>query len=51
VKKSVKPGQGGDGCFRAGFEDKILSSDIVFLRAWVKVSAPAQYDRPRWVRG
>jgi hypothetical protein len=37
VKKAVKPGQGGEGCFRAGFEDKILASDIVFLRAWVKV--------------
>lgn len=28
------------GTFRAGFEDKILLSDIVFLRAWVPVEAP-----------
>ncbi|CAN8075605.1 unnamed protein product [Agarophyton chilense] len=27
------------GTFRAGFEDKILLSDIVFLRAWVPVEA------------
>lgn len=28
------------GTYRAGFEDKILLSDIVFLRAWVPVEAP-----------
>lgn len=28
------------GTFRAGFEDKILLSDIVYLRAWVPVEAP-----------
>lgn len=28
------------GTFRAGFEDRILLSDIVFLRAWVPVLAP-----------
>lgn len=28
------------GTFRAGFEDKILLSDIVYLRAWVPVVAP-----------
>eukprot|EP00177_Eucheuma_denticulatum_P000759 GFKZ01001368.1.p1 GENE.GFKZ01001368.1~~GFKZ01001368.1.p1 ORF type:complete len:1237 (-),score=272.55 GFKZ01001368.1:738-4382(-) len=28
------------GTFRAGFEDKILLSDVVFLRAWVPVDAP-----------
>lgn len=28
------------GTFRAGFEDRILLSDIVFLRAWVPVVAP-----------
>lgn len=28
------------GSFRAGFEDKILLSDVVFLRAWVGVDVP-----------
>lgn len=33
-------GKSPPGAFRAGFEDKILLSDIVFLRAWVPVEAP-----------
>ncbi|VDN05911.1 unnamed protein product, partial [Thelazia callipaeda] len=31
------------GAFRAAFEDKILMSDIVFLRAWVSVPVPHFY--------
>ncbi|KAL3985377.1 hypothetical protein ACH3XW_38380 [Acanthocheilonema viteae] len=31
------------GAFRATFEDKILMSDIVFLRAWVSVPVPHFY--------
>uniref|UniRef100_A0A915PQG9 Bms1-type G domain-containing protein n=1 Tax=Setaria digitata TaxID=48799 RepID=A0A915PQG9_9BILA len=31
------------GAFRASFEDKILMSDIVFLRAWVSVPVPHFY--------
>jgi len=50
VKKAVKPGQGGEGCFRAGFEDKILASDIVFLRAWVKVRVQDTYRFPHTIR-
>ena len=37
--------QGEEGHYRATFEDRILMSDIVFLRAWVPVQ-PAQYYNP-----
>jgi ribosome biogenesis protein BMS1 len=35
IKKAVK--DGGDGAFRASFEDKILTSDLVICRLWVPV--------------
>ncbi|KAJ2914727.1 hypothetical protein MD484_g5682, partial [Candolleomyces efflorescens] len=42
VKKALpKP----DGALRATFEDKILKSDIVFLRAWYSVT-PRKYYNP-----
>ncbi|GAA5977353.1 hypothetical protein JCM11641_000072 [Rhodosporidiobolus odoratus] len=42
VKKALaKP----EGCYRAAFEDKVLMSDIVFLRAWYQVK-PRQYYNP-----
>ncbi|ORY85315.1 hypothetical protein BCR35DRAFT_302769 [Leucosporidium creatinivorum] len=42
VKKALaKP----EGCYRAAFEDKILMSDIVFLRAWYQIK-PRQYYNP-----
>ncbi|KAE9556697.1 hypothetical protein FO519_000103 [Halicephalobus sp. NKZ332] len=40
IKKAVNQHPGG---FRASFEDKIKSSDIVFLRSWVQVPLPKFY--------
>eukprot|EP00899_Mesostigma_viride_P005993 jgi/Mesvir1/15395/Mv06582-RA.1 len=44
IKKAVKASEGKDGCLRATFEDKILASDIVFLRGWVPVDLPKYYN-------
>eukprot|EP00727_Mastigamoeba_balamuthi_P009784 m51a1_g5428 putative ribosome biogenesis protein (1166) ;mRNA; r:149689-153735 len=41
VKKALKT---PPGAFRATFEDKILMSDIVFLRTWVPVEVPRLYN-------
>ncbi|RDD40843.1 Ribosome biogenesis protein BMS1-like protein [Trichoplax sp. H2] len=41
IKRPVKS---PEGVFRATFEDKILLSDIVFLRAWYPVDIPQFYN-------
>lgn len=41
VKKAAK--EGPAGTFRATFEDKLLSSDLVFCRTWVPVPVPEFY--------
>lgn len=40
VKKAIRA---PDGAFRATFEDKIVMSDIVFLRSWFTVFVPKFY--------
>ena len=35
---------GKAGSFRAAFEDKVLLSDLIFLRAWLAVDLPRFYN-------
>ena len=43
LKKAVTTA-GNEGCFRATFEDKILRSDLVFLKTWYQVDVPRFYN-------
>jgi len=42
VKKALQRGQPGD--FRATFEDKVMLSDIVFCRTWIRVDIKKYYN-------
>ncbi|XP_074596154.1 ribosome biogenesis protein BMS1 homolog [Brevipalpus obovatus] len=41
IKKAIRAPR---GAFRATFEDKILMSDIIFMRTWVDVTIPQFYS-------
>lgn len=41
VKRALKA---DDGSFRATFEDKLIRSDLVFLKAWVPLPLPTLYN-------
>jgi ribosome biogenesis protein BMS1 len=45
VKRPVRDGP--PGTFRATFEDRLLMSDLVFMRAWVPVTPPSFYHPTR----
>lgn len=46
VKKAIQPvaQDATPGCFRATFEDKLVQSDIVLLKAWVAVQVPRFFN-------
>merc|ERR1719476_696840 len=45
IRGEIKKADGTQGCFRASFEDRILMSDIVVCKCWVKVQ-PKEFYHP-----
>lgn len=43
VKKALRGNDKPSGCVRITFEDKILASDLVFMRTWYPVDVPKFY--------
>lgn len=43
IRGVIKKSNGTEGLFRASFEDKIIMSDILFLKTWVNVEVPRFY--------
>lgn len=54
IRGEIKKPIGTNGNFRASFEDKLLMSDLVMLKAWIQVNAKPFYnqmiDVPNWRR-
>ncbi|XP_026192033.1 ribosome biogenesis protein BMS1 homolog [Cyclospora cayetanensis] len=54
IRGQIKKAVGMDGTFRASFEDKILMSDLIICKTWIKVSPRPFFnpvlDVPAWRR-